>query len=95
MEEHQEHHEKDRAERLKEGYEHLKGEAQAYQEKARESYKQLRDRVDHYRSNANDFLDQTTVYMKENPQRSSMIAALGGLVVGLFMGLLIRGGHRD
>lgn len=86
--------EKDAADRLREGYEQLKSEAETLQNQAREKMNQLKGRMDAYRDEASELLDSTNVYIKENPQKSAIIAALSGFTLGMFIGLLVRGGKN-
>lgn len=81
-------------EKLKEGVQHLKDEASHLGEKARSGMNYLRDRTQIYQEGASEFLDSMSTYIKENPQRSAMIAGLTGLSLGVVLGLLLRGGRR-
>ncbi len=77
--------------KIKEGVSQLREEAEHFQGTAREKMKHLRGKVDVYRDEASELLDNTNVYIKDNPQKSTIIAGLSGFLMGIFIGLLIRG----
>lgn len=77
--------------KFKDKYENVKNEAAHLRERAGEGYQHMKERVSVYGEGANEFIDAVGQYIKENPQRSAMIAASAGVGVGLVLGLLIRG----
>lgn len=77
--------------RVKGGYESVKNEAAHLRERAGEGYQHMKERVAVYGEGAHEFIDAVGQYIKENPQRSAIIAASAGLGAGLILGLLIRG----
>ncbi len=79
-------------EKLKEGVAHLKDEAHEYAERARSGARVLRGRAGDVGRHASELIDDTALFIDENPQKSTMIAAMGGLVIGILLGLLIRRG---
>jgi len=83
---------KDTAKRIKEG---IKEGIQSLGAGAGEQFNELREKVMVYREGANEFFDSMGEYMKEHPQKSSLIAGGIGLGVGIILGLLMRGGRRD
>ena len=79
---------KDTAKKIKEGMQNLGSEAE-------QQFNELREKVMVYREGANEFFDSMAEYIKENPQRATLIGGSIGLGVGIILGLLIRGGRRD
>lgn len=77
------------SEKLKQGYEQLKGQAQKARARAQETYEQARARAHVYGEGAQEFVDAAGQYVKENPERSTLIAGVTGLGFGLLLGLLI------
>ncbi|MCB1165876.1 MAG: hypothetical protein KDK37_05275 [Leptospiraceae bacterium] len=77
------------AEKLKQGYEQIKGQAQKARARAQETYDQARARAAVYGEGAQEFVDAAGEYVKENPERSTLIAGVTGLGFGLLLGLLI------
>ena len=76
-------------EKLKQGYENLKGQAQKARARAQDTYEQARARASVYGEGAHEFVDAAGQYVKENPERSTLIAGVTGLGFGLLLGLLI------
>lgn len=74
-------------ENLKQKYENLKN-------KAGEEWTHIKEKIQVYGEGAEEFIDALGKYIKENPQRASMIAAALGLSLGFILGLLIRGGRK-
>ena len=83
-----------RGQKIKDGIHHIEERAQQLGQRASESVQQVRERAAAYQAGASEFLDSMAVYIKENPQRSAMIAAGMGLGLGVIVGLLLRG-RRD
>ena len=77
------------SEKLKQGYENLKGQAQKARARAQDTYEQARARASVYGEGAQEFVDAAGQYVKENPERSTLIAGVTGLGFGLLLGLLI------
>ncbi len=69
----------------------LKEKVQQARQKAGEEWEHVRDRLSVYGEGADEFIDSVGRYIKENPQRSAMIAAAAGVGFGLILGLLVRG----
>ena len=84
--------------KLKEGYKHIKEGASQFRNRANDSLneglKDFRDRASIYQEDAMEVLDSLSAYIKENPQRSAIIAGGIGVGVGLFLALFMRGGRR-
>lgn len=80
--------------KIKEQLHHLEERAQQFGGKAAETVGQLRDRAGVYREGASEFIDSMAVYIKENPQRSAMIAAGVGVGFGIILGMMMRGNRR-
>jgi len=80
--------ERDTAKKLKESFQSMGAGAE-------EKFNDLREKMMVYREGANEFFDSMAEYIKENPQKSSLIAGGVGLGLGVIIGLLIRGGRRD
>lgn len=72
---------------LKQKYEKIKT-------KAGEEWEHLKEKMQAYGEGAEEFIDSLGKYIKENPQRASIIAAALGLSIGFILGLLIRGGKK-
>ncbi len=70
--------------RLKEKYQQIKA-------KAGDELSNVRERMAVYGEGAEEFIDSVGRYVKENPQRSVMIAGAVGLGLGVLVGLLVRG----
>ncbi|MBE7437222.1 MAG: hypothetical protein HS115_02115 [Spirochaetales bacterium] len=75
---------------MKERFMHLRENAAAYGNKALAEMEELRKRMLVYGDDAREFLDATSEYIKQNPQRATMLAAGVGVAAGLILGLLIR-----
>jgi len=86
---------KETGEKLKEGIKNLKGDAEQYRDFAEEGYREFREKMSVYREGANEFIDAMGVYIKENPQKSALIASGIGFGFGMIVALLLRGGRRD
>ncbi|KAB2932965.1 MAG: hypothetical protein F9K24_08855 [Leptonema illini] len=69
----------------------LKEKVQQARQKAGEEWEHVRERLSVYGEGADEFIDSVGRYIKENPQRSAMIAGAAGLGIGLIAGLLLRG----
>ncbi|MBW7857634.1 MAG: hypothetical protein H3C43_04920 [Leptonema sp. (in: Bacteria)] len=69
--------------RIKERVQHAK-------QRAGEEWENVRERISVYGEGADEFIDSVGRYIKENPQRSAIIAAASGLGAGLILGLLLR-----
>lgn len=80
--------------RIQEGLHHLRDEAHHIQERAEEGMKYVKDRFGGYQKDAGEFLDEAADYVRKNPQRASLISALGGLSLGIIIGILLRGGRH-
>lgn len=72
---------------LKQKYEKIKA-------KAGEEWANLKEKMQAYGEGAEEFIDSLGKYIKENPQRASIIAAALGLSIGFILGLLVRGGRK-
>jgi ElaB/YqjD/DUF883 family membrane-anchored ribosome-binding protein len=68
----------------------LKEKVQMARQKAGEEWEHVRERLSVYGEGAEEFIDSLARYIKENPQRSAMIAGAAGLGIGLILGLLLR-----
>lgn len=68
----------------------LKEKVQQVRARAGEEWSNVRDRVSVYSEGADEFIDSVGRYVKENPQRSVMIAGAVGVSVGVLIGLLLR-----
>lgn len=68
----------------------LKEKVQQVRARAGEEWANVRDRVSVYSEGADEFIDSVGRYVKENPQRSVMIAGAVGVSVGVLIGLLLR-----
>ena len=77
-----------------EGLNKFKEEASHLGDRAKEELGKLKDRASVYKEGANEFLDAAAAYIRENPQRSVLIAAGTGIGLGIILGLLMRG-RRD
>lgn len=75
-------------------FSHLKEEASKLSDKAREELQKLKEKASVYKEGATEFLDAASTYVKENPQRSMVIAGVAGIGLGVIIGLLLRG-RRD
>jgi hypothetical protein len=76
----------------KQKYEELKQKYEALRSKAREEWVHIKEKMQFMEKGAEEFFDSLARYIKENPQRASIIAGILGLSVGLILGILIRGG---
>ena len=83
-----------RGQKIKDGLHHIEERAQQLGQRATEQAQHVRERVSVYQAGASEFLDSMAVYIKENPQRSALIAAGMGVGVGIILGMLMRG-RRD
>ena len=79
---------KDTAHKIKEGIQSLGADAG-------EKFNELREKMMVYREGANEFFDSMADYIKENPQKSAIIAGSIGMGIGVILGLLMRGSRRD
>lgn len=70
--------------RLKEKYHQVRA-------RAGEEWSNVRERLSPYGEGAEELIDSVGRYVKENPQRSVMIAGAAGLGLGVLVGLLLRG----
>ncbi len=61
--------------------------------KAKEGFARLNERTQVYQEGAREFLDSVGLYIKENPQRSAIIAVLAGLGLGLLIGRATKRGR--
>ncbi|MDH5654495.1 MAG: hypothetical protein OEZ34_01190 [Spirochaetia bacterium] len=80
--------EKETAKKIKEGIQTLSSDAE-------KQFNELRDKMMVYREGANEFFDSMAEYIKENPQKATIIGSSIGLGLGIILGLLMRGGRRD
>ncbi|MCS7204712.1 MAG: hypothetical protein NZ853_03365 [Leptospiraceae bacterium] len=76
--------------KFQQAYEELKQKLESIRVKAEEELRLLREKAKVYGAGAEEFIDSVGRYVKENPQRSSIIAILIGFVIGLLLGLLIK-----
>ena len=76
----------------KQKYEELKQKYEALRSKVGEEWVHIKEKMQIYGEGAEEFFDSLARYIKENPQRASIIAGILGLSVGLILGILIRGG---
>jgi ElaB/YqjD/DUF883 family membrane-anchored ribosome-binding protein len=76
----------------KQKYEELKQKYEALRSKVGEEWVHIKEKMQVYGEGAEEFFDSLARYIKENPQRASIIAGILGLSVGLILGILIRGG---
>jgi ElaB/YqjD/DUF883 family membrane-anchored ribosome-binding protein len=76
----------------KQKYEELKQKYEALRSKVGEEWVHIKEKMQVYGEGAEEFFDSLARYIKENPQRASIIAGILGLSVGLVLGILIRGG---
>jgi ElaB/YqjD/DUF883 family membrane-anchored ribosome-binding protein len=76
----------------KQKYEELKQKYEALRSKVGEEWVHIKEKMKVYGEGAEEFFDSLARYIKENPQRASIIAGILGLSVGLILGILIRGG---
>jgi ElaB/YqjD/DUF883 family membrane-anchored ribosome-binding protein len=81
-------------EKIREGMRHIKEESGHLSEKAREGARYMKEKVMRYREDGGEFLDEASEYIKKNPQQSTMIAAALGALIGIIVGLLIRGNRH-
>ncbi len=72
---------------LKQKFENLKT-------KAEEEWGHIKQKIQVYGEGAEEFIDSLGKYIKENPQRASLIAVALGLSLGFILGLLVRGGRK-
>ncbi|GIX41326.1 MAG: hypothetical protein KatS3mg129_1059 [Leptospiraceae bacterium] len=79
---------------LKQKYEDLKQKYEALKGKAGEEWIHIKEKMQVYGEGAEEFFDSLSRYIKENPQRASIIAGALGLSIGFILGILIRGGKR-
>lgn len=83
---------------FQEGVEQMKKSAAQMSGRANETFhigmKEFKNRATVYQGDATEFLDSMAVYIKENPQRSALVAGAAGLGLGLILGLMTRG-RRD
>jgi len=63
--------------------------------KARESLNKLNESTAVYQEGSKEFLDSVGLYIKENPQRSAMIAILTGIGLGIVLGRISKRGRHD
>lgn len=54
----------------------------------------VKERMTVYKEGASEFMDGMSEYVKENPQKSALIAMGAGVGLGIIIGLLLRG-RRD
>ncbi len=80
--------------RIKQKYEELKQKYEKLKSKVGEEWDQVKEKMHVYQEGAEEFIDSVGRYIKENPQRATIIAASIGLGVGLILGLLIRSGKK-
>ena len=73
----------------------LKEQAGQIAGKAKEGFARLNEKTAVYQEGAKELLDSVGLYIKENPQRSAMIAILTGLGLGLILGRLTKRGRND
>jgi len=69
----------------------IRGSVQHARQRAGEEWDHVRDRLSVYGEGADEFIDAVARYIKENPQRSAIIAGATGLGIGLIAGLILRG----
>ncbi len=81
-------------EKIREGMRHIREESEHLSEKARAGAHYLKEKAGHYREEAKEFLDDASDYIKKNPQQSTLIAAALGALIGIIIGLLIRGNRH-
>lgn len=79
---------------LKKRYEDLKQKYDQLKEKVGEEWVHIKDKMHVYGEGAEEAIDAMSRYIKENPQRASIIAGLLGLSVGFILGILIRGNKK-
>ncbi|MFN3605062.1 MAG: hypothetical protein ACK4UJ_10165 [Leptonema sp. (in: bacteria)] len=72
----------------------IKQKYEKFKSKAEEEWGHLKEKIQVYGEGAEEFIDSLGRYIKENPQRASIIAASLGLGLGLILGLLIRGSKK-
>lgn len=68
----------------------IKEQVQHAKKRAGEEWENVRERISVYSEGADEFIDAVGRYIKENPQKSAIIAAASGLGAGLILGLLLR-----
>jgi len=73
----------------------LKEQAGQLAGKAKEGIARLNEKTAVYQEGAKEFLDSVGLYIKENPQRSAIIAILTGLGLGLILGRLTKRSRDD
>ncbi len=61
--------------------------------KAKEGMAKINERTQVYQEGAKEFLDSVGLYIKENPQRSAIIAVLTGLGLGILLGRISKRGR--
>mgnify|MGYP007095758908 FL=1 len=71
----------------------IKEQAAQLARKAKEGFARLNERTQVYQEGAREFLDSVGLYIKENPQRSAIIAVLAGLGLGLLIGRATKRGR--
>ncbi len=79
---------------LKKKYEELKQKYDQLREKLGEEWVNIKDKMQVYGEGAEEVIDSISRYIKENPQRASIIAGLLGLGLGFILGMLIRGNKK-
>lgn len=79
---------------LKKKYDDLKQKYDQLKEKLGVDWGQIKDKMQVYGEGAEEVIDAMSRYIKENPQRASIIAGLIGLGIGFILGMLIRGNRE-
>ncbi len=78
------------ANRIKETIQNFQGKAAVGAARAGESIENMREKAAVYQQGAEELIDSLGAYIKENPQRSAVIAAGVGIGMGVIVGLLLR-----
>lgn len=79
---------------LKQKYDDLKQKYEALKSKVGEEWVHIKEKMQVYSEGADEFFDALARYIKENPQKASIIAGLLGLSIGFILGILIRGDKK-
>ncbi len=79
---------------LKQKYEELKQKYEVLRSKAGEEWSHIKEKMHVYGEGTEEFIDSVGRYIKENPQRSTIIAASIGFGIGLILGLIIKGDKK-
>ena len=76
--------------KLKEGLMNVEEKAARLGQKATEKMDNIKTRAVVYQQTTGEFIDALAEYIKQNPQRSALVAGATGVGLGIIVGLLLR-----